>query len=94
MDLDPDSFWSKTPREVALILEEKRAGQVSRHNNQTAWLAHTIALLIRLKKLPKLQTLYATRVAARKRQHWQEQLAVMRMWIAATAEKSPDRKTN
>lgn len=49
-------------------------------------LAWHIAALQRTKKLPKLQTLLAKKSAlkARRRQTWQEQLAVMDLWVIAS----------
>jgi hypothetical protein len=44
-------------------------------------LAYHIEVLHRMKRLPKLEKLYAKK-ATRKRQTWQEQMAIMDQWAA------------
>lgn len=44
-----------------------------------AWLAHTIAVLARVKKLPKLKALLGARGRKARPQTWQEQLNIVRM---------------
>lgn len=83
LGLDPDDFWTKTPRYLSMIFEGK-SRQLRREHNERAWLAHTIASLPRYKKLPDLKTLLARDTPARKAQSPDQQWAI----FAAMAEAS------
>ncbi|WP_051057052.1 hypothetical protein [Bradyrhizobium yuanmingense] len=74
--LDPDAFWSKTPRQVSLIFAGKQA-QFTREHNERAWLAYHTAALPRMKKFPKLRTLLAR---DRKPQSPDQMLAIAKQW--------------
>ena len=56
LGLDPDDFWTKTPRYIGLIFEGK-AAQLRREHNERAWLAWHTAGLPRVKKFPALKKL-------------------------------------
>jgi hypothetical protein len=67
MGLDPDAFWTKTPRYIALVFEGK-AAQFRREHNERMSLAWHAAGLPRMKKFPDLKKLLARETfAARKR---------------------------
>jgi len=82
---NPDSFWSKTPREVHLILEACKAAEIRRHN-QMVWAVWHIAALSRLKRLPKLKSLFYKE--PKPRQSWQTQMAIMGQWAERLKEKA------
>lgn len=73
MGLDPDAFWTKTPRYVSLIFEGK-AAQFRREHNERAWLAWHTAGLPRMKKFPDLKKMLAREV--RKPQTSEQQWAI------------------
>jgi hypothetical protein len=54
LDLDPETFWRKTPREISIIMAG-RGDALARQHNERAWLAWHIAALPRAKKFPKLE---------------------------------------
>lgn len=56
-----------------------------REHNARAWLAYHVAGLSRVQKMPKLEKLQmAAPSNRRRRQSWQEQMAIMSQWIAVT----------
>lgn len=83
--LDPAQFWRATFREVAACIEERGEADRLAHNDR-AWAAWHIAALSRMKKLPKLAELLMKPRKAQpvRRQTAEEQMAVMRQWMAAT----------
>lgn len=54
-------------------------------------MAWHIAALSRAKKMPKLKTMLAKKPSSA-RQTWQEQMAIMDMWVAATRRRAPKAK--
>jgi hypothetical protein len=77
---DPQVFWRTTPRLAMIAIEERR----HQTHNADAWLAWTTAALGRVKpkKFPRLKSLLSPR-RRRRRQTWQEQLALARAWVAS-----------
>jgi hypothetical protein len=75
---DEDSFWRKTPRQIAINFKG-RASQLTREHNERAWFAHTIASLERSKRIPALKTLLLDE-RDRKPQSWQDMKAVAKQW--------------
>lgn len=61
---------------------------MEREHNDRMSLAWHIAALPRTKRFPKLEKLLVKQTATRKRQTWQQQLAIMDMWVAATKRRS------
>lgn len=74
MGLDPDAFWSKTPREVSIIVTA-RVSRETRRFNDLMWQAWHIAAFGRMKKMPSLKSVMLKKPS--KRQGWQEQMAAM-----------------
>lgn len=96
LGLDPDSFWSKTPALIAVIVAGAN-DRLLREHNQLAWGVWHTAALMRVppeKRIPKLDRLLA-KPAQRTRQSWREQMAIMDMWAAvkkrAAAQKRKDK---
>jgi hypothetical protein len=58
--------------------------RLERKHNERAWLAWHIAQLTRAKKIPRLDRLLAKQSTARTPQSWQQQMAVMDMWVHRT----------
>lgn len=56
---------------------------MTREHNERMSLAWHIEALHRTKRLPKLKTLMA-KTATRRKQTWQEQMAVMDAWVTHT----------
>lgn len=83
LDLDPDAFWCKTPREIGLIIEG-RVDALGRLHNESAWLAWHIVRLghINPKKFPKLDSLLDRKAAPRKRQSVDQMLEMAAMITA------------
>jgi hypothetical protein len=79
--LSRSAFWSLTPREIKDEFDSAYRRHIQ-HHNEHAWLAYHTAALHRVKRMPKLQTLLAKQ--PRRKQTWQEQLHIMRMWEAVT----------
>jgi hypothetical protein len=61
--------------------------QQIREHNDRAWLAHTTAGLVRTSKWPKLERMQVKpdAKAPKRRQSWQEQMAIMDRLVIATA---------
>lgn len=74
--LDPDAYWTKTPREVVLIFSGK-AAQFTREHNERAWLAWYTAALPRFKKFPQLRKLM---IRERNSQSPEQMLAIAKQW--------------
>lgn len=94
LDLDPDAFWRKTPREIVLIIEG-RGEALNRQHNDAAWLAWHIVRLghVDPKKFPKLETLLSRKPVARRRQST-EQMLEMAAIITAMHGGEDKRKLN
>lgn len=86
LDLEPDSFWDRSPREVNLILEARIVAK-TKERNLMAWHAWNTAAMIRAKQMPRLQTLLVKEAAfkAKPRQSWQEQFSIMERWATRMA---------
>jgi hypothetical protein len=70
-------------REIGVILDGV-AQRLKREHNDRAWAAWHTAALHRQKKMPPLNTLtHAASPRRRRRQSWQEQLAMAEAWTAA-----------
>jgi len=81
LGLEPDSFWTKTPREVEIIIEARWDAEVRKHN-ELAWLAWHIVALGRRPKMLALERLLVKKPSGRKRKTAEEIMAVMSMWAA------------
>lgn len=94
LDLDPDAFWNKTPREIALILEG-RGEALTRRHNENAWLAWHIVRLghVDPKKFPKLEKLLGRNPKPAQRQTV-EQMLEMAAIITAMHGGEDKRKLN
>jgi len=53
-----------------------------REHNERAWLAWHIVAMQKAKRLPKLKKLLIQQPDRRRRQTWQEQMAIMGQWAA------------
>lgn len=91
-DLDPDSFWRKTPREIGLILDGRSDAVLLKHN-ETAWAVWHVAALSRAHKLPPLEKLQHRTRVPRKRQTT-EQMLEMAAIITALHGGDDKRKLN
>lgn len=87
MGFDEALFWASTPRQIVTHFTAA-ARRRQREHNDRAWHAWTVAALGRVKKMPKLDTLLAKPQTPRRRQTWEEQLAIMQAWSARTNAKS------
>lgn len=88
--LDEALFWRCTPKQIAVHFEA--AGMRNRRDHDgRAWLAWHVAALSRARKLPRLDALLA-RTGARRRQTWEEQLAMMQAWSARVNRAAAKRK--
>lgn len=75
-------FWTSTPRQVDRVFRacDRR---LDRDHATRAWLAWHIAALTRAKRMPQLDKMLRKAAATpRRRQTWQEQMAIMGMWAA------------
>lgn len=79
--MEPSDYWSSTPRQVVASVSAANR-RIVREMNQNMHIAWHIAAFGRMKKMPKLSNLMM-KPPARKRQTWQEQLAVMDAWMNA-----------
>jgi len=75
--LDDESFWRKTPRQLVLVFAAHNATRML-EQNKLAWLAWHIAALSRAQRLPKFEKMLVR--PSRPRQTWQEQMAIMDQW--------------
>jgi len=82
LGLDPELYWSVTPGNMLVITSGVQDRLVREYRSQAWAVWHTVALG-RMKKLPKMDKLFPRREQKRRRT-WQEQMAVMDQWIAAT----------
>ena len=88
--LDPDRFWTLTPRQVQAELS---AAVVRRrdHQNELLWAAWHMAAFYRMEKLPDLKKLMGEQAQApakRRKRPWQEIAAEGQAWVT----RSKDRK--
>ena len=91
MGQDPSRFWGLSLREIDTVIRACAERSRQDHNDR-AWLAHTVAALSRVKRLPKLKTLMIAKRGARPRpQTADEQKAIARQWVAATSKPSKAR---
>jgi len=66
--------------------------RIVREHNELAWLAWHVAAMTRSKKkLPDLKKLLS-KTTSGKKQDWQQQMAVMDMWVAHTQRIQRQRK--
>jgi len=61
---------------VIRLVMEADVRRLEREHNARAWQAYATAALVRAKKMPRLQTLLIEPPKERRRQTWQEQLAI------------------
>jgi hypothetical protein len=77
--LDPETFWSLTPREVTARIEGATRA-LARDQSNLAWLAWHSAALSRAKKLPALEKLLPKQKRRRSRpQSADEQLRLVKL---------------
>jgi hypothetical protein len=77
---DPETFWDQTIRTLLIAMNAKlRAAR--RDHNHRAWLVWHVAALQRMKKLPRLKSMYAKEKP--RPQTWQEQAMIMQSWASA-----------
>lgn len=83
MDLDPERFWNITPREIKREISAAIHHQVDL-KNRNAWLAWHVAVLSKVKKMPKLQDLMLdnneTKKTSRLPEPWEVSYAKMNVW--------------
>lgn len=56
MNLSPESFWDQTPRTFSICIRGAVSREEREHRDR-AWAVWHSAALVRIKKLPKLDTL-------------------------------------
>jgi hypothetical protein len=79
--LNETDFWKLSPRQTHRTLAA-RVRMLERGHNERAWLAWHMASLQRSKHLPALAKLQIKHPKPKRRQTWQEQLAIARQWVA------------
>jgi competence transcription factor ComK len=77
-----ESFWQQTPRTIHLAFVAKNRLHI-RAINRDRGLAWNIASMQRSRRLPKPNAIMLRE--PKPKQTWQEQLAIVERWVAATA---------
>lgn len=83
--MHPGDYWRSTPRQITASISAANR-RIVREMNQQLIAAWKNAYFSRVKKMPKLASVMM-RAPSRRRQTWQEQLAIMDMWMSATKPK-------
>jgi predicted site-specific integrase-resolvase len=81
---DPESFWDQTQHTFELAVEAYNERFAIAHNNDVR-LAWNTAGLIRVKKQPRIETLYMQ--SQKQKDDLDEQLEGLKNWVAATGGK-------
>jgi hypothetical protein len=84
--LDPGQYWDLTPRELSLRMDGAKKVLI-REYNERAWLAYHTAFLPRMKRPPDFKKLLYKATVTKRRQTWQEQLHIAKLWHRALGKK-------
>lgn len=90
LNLDPERFWNITPREVKREMAAAIHYEVDL-KNRNAWLAWHVAVLSKIKKMPKLQDLLLEHESENKiskqPEAWEVSYAKMNVWAMTSKRK-------